>query len=148
MSEQQSMIEQDAVQIETFQYANENELAQRRARQQRDAVEKSQRVARYTFGAVRDRGQYRLATATDQPKDVVKVVLFASLNKSGSGFRKFRATLDGGAKIDESDLRAFVDNKVAFGQTVRHAFLQHFERVGAIEAGYVPAMPASLHVGF
>lgn len=148
MSEQQSMIEQDAVQIETFQYADETALSRARALADAAAIEKAQRTAKYTANVIKIDGKYRAATAEDDPAQIVKVTITASLNKTRTGYRKFRATFDNGAKIENADLRSYLNNRVAFSPTVFKTFRDYFAGMGMIESGYVPAAPASLNVGF
>ena len=147
MSEQ-NMSEQDTVQVDSFQYADENALAKARALADAAAIEKAQRTAKYTAQVVKADGKYRAATAEDDPAQVVKVTITASLNKTRSGFRKFRATFENGAKIENADLRSYLNNRVAFSPTVFKTFRDYFAGMGMIESGYVPAAPASLNVGF
>lgn len=147
MSEQ-NMNEQDAVTVETFQYADENALAKARALADAAAIEKAQRTAKYTANVVKVDGKYRAATAEDDPAQIVKVTITASLNKTRTGYRKFRATFDNGAKIENADLRSYLNNRVAFSPTVFKTFRDYFAGMGMIESGYRPAAPASLNVGF
>lgn len=153
MSEQ-NMSEQNTMKVEaveSFVYANESALRERRAAADRENLEKAQRVARYSAGVTVENGKYRIATAADDPAKVINVVVFTSLNKTKTGYRKFRAMMGDGAalaKIEDADLRGFVNNRLAFSPTVRKAFQSHFARMGMIEPGYDPGFPASLNVGF
>ena len=147
MSEQ-NMTEQDAVQIETFQYADEIALSRARALADAAAIEKAQRTAKYTANVIKVDGKYRAATAEDDPAQVIRVTTTASPNKTRTGYRKFRATFENGAKIENADLRSYLNNRVAFSPTVFKTFRDYFAGMGMIESGYRPAAPASLNVGF